>query len=114
MHYVKEYLPKSVLTPTIPSSAVTALVFSREELTANVPLAMTTTNNYLPAISMSTLTSYTPLSTHDELAEEQQSPNEPVAPCASLVTCEGNANKHNDRMSFARITGKDEEKRKLG
>ncbi|CAF1152515.1 unnamed protein product [Adineta ricciae] len=106
MHYVKEYLPKSVLTPKIPSSAVTALVFSREELTANVPLATTAANNFLPALSMSTLTSYTPLSTHDELAEEQQSPSDPVAPCASLVTCEANTNKHNERMSFARITDK--------
>ncbi|UJR28807.1 hypothetical protein I4U23_010031 [Adineta vaga] len=110
MQYVREYLPQPIITPKIPSSAVTALVFSREDLTTSIPLAITTPPptiipfmNQLPILP---LTPHTLLSTHDELAEEQQSPVEPTPSCMSFLPVETKPNKLNGRMSFAHITGR--------
>jgi hypothetical protein len=101
MQYVKEYFPRNV--PTIPSSAVAALVVSRNDLTANIPLSITTTA--IPLINPpgpSTLSPYFPLSTHDELAEEQHSS---PGPSSSLVLSERGTNRPNGRLSFVHPTG---------
>jgi hypothetical protein len=108
MSYIKEYLPKNVSTsPTTTSPSILALVVSREDLTANIPLSITTT---LPLINspepLPPPTSYTPLSTHDELAEEQQSPQEPSSSFASFVLSEVGTTRPNGRMSFVHLTGK--------
>jgi len=101
MQYVKEYFPKN--DTTIPSSSVAALVVNRNDLTANIPLSITTTA--IPLINppgSSTLSPYFPLSTHDELAEEQHSLPEPSS---SLVLSEPSSKRPNGRLSFVHLTG---------
>ncbi|CAF0746395.1 unnamed protein product [Adineta steineri] len=109
MQYVTEYLPKNVSTlapppppPSSPSSIMTGLVIGREDLTANIPLSITSsifnTTTSLPS------TPYTPLTTHNEIAEDQQSPLESASSFTSFVLIETNANKSIGRTSFARLT----------
>jgi hypothetical protein len=102
MHYVKEYLPRSLTTT---SPAVAALVFSREDLTANIPLSTTTTSLYNSSVPL-TPSVYGQLSTHNELAEEQQFPSTPPSSLASFAVFGADNNKPNGRMSFVYRAGK--------
>lgn len=89
MQYVKEYLPKPA-TP-IPSSIGTISV-NEENLSSNLCIPTSTASLYnlsgpIPLIP------HTPLSTHNELAEEQQLPLLPSQPSQSTVVSENNASK---------------------
>ncbi len=101
MHYVQEYLPKNLKTPR---SALAALVITRDDLISNVPLSTITPTVYNssgPLIS----SPHTPLSTHNELAEEQPL-SAPPSSVTSFVLFETDINKPNGRMAFVHRTGK--------
>lgn len=106
MHYIKEYLPKTIKTQT---SSLAALVISRDDLTANIPLSSTTTHTYHTANSLSSPT-HVPLTVHNESPEEQQqqSEQEPLsAPPLSLTSFgifDTDINKPNGRLSYVHRT----------
>lgn len=83
MHYVQEYLPKSATGSRKSSAGIAALVVSRDDLAGSVPLTVLAATPF-----------YTPLSTHDELAEEQPTP------------ANANGSQVDARMSIAHLTGK--------
>jgi len=107
MHYIQEYLPKNLKTP---ASSLAALVISREDLTATIPLSNTTSHTYHSPSSLASST-YAPLTVHNESSEEQQPDPEPVsAPpssLASFVLFNTDINKSNGRLSYVHRTGKE-------
>ncbi|CAF2521070.1 unnamed protein product [Rotaria sp. Silwood2] len=103
MQYVKEYLPKKITTTSSTTTTTTTtgvLVVSRENLTANIPVS-TTISLYNPPGSLTQIP-YIPLSTHNELAEEQQllSPSS-LEPSVLLET---DTNKPTDYISYVNRT----------
>ncbi|CAF1241796.1 unnamed protein product [Rotaria sp. Silwood1] len=101
MQYVKEYLPKNITTSSTVTTGV--LVVSRENITTNIPVSTTTISLYNPSGSL-TQTPYIPLSTHNELAEEQQSQSPSPSLLESNVLLETDTNKPIDCMSYINRT----------
>ena len=89
MHYVTEYLPKPTISP---SSAIHSLVLDRQDLTAQIPLSVTSSIT-------SPSSTYLPLSTHDEVSEEQPTQAAP----SNLLEVESNRNLR--RISYAQRPG---------
>ncbi|CAF3520327.1 unnamed protein product [Rotaria socialis] len=87
MQYVKEYLPKNASI----SLAMEVLSGSGEDLTSSMPVSTTTTTLYSPS-GFLTSTPYVPLSTHNELVEEQQSLSAPPPSLESFVSLETDTN----------------------
>jgi hypothetical protein len=102
MHYVDEYIPKKLKPPP---SGMTDLVATREDLPVNVSLSTTVPMFYNPT-GFLTSSPYMPLSTHKELAEEQQPLSAPPSSLKSFVLFDTNLNKPNGRMSYVHRTGK--------
>ena len=104
MHYVKEYLPKTFIP--LPPSAVSALVVSRDDLIANVPLSTTVPTTYNLS-GLSTTSTHIPLTTHNELAEEQQQPlSAPPSSLTSFLLFDTDIKKTNECMSYVHRAGK--------
>jgi hypothetical protein len=102
MHYVQEYLPKNL---RVLPSALAALVVSREDLTANVPLSVPVPTSYNSS-GLLTSSIHSPLTTHKELAEEQQPVSAPPSSLKSFVLFNTDINKTNGRPSFLNRTGR--------
>lgn len=102
MHYVQEYLPKNF---KLSSSTLSALVVNRNDLTSNVPLSTAGATFYNSSGLLSS-SPYTPLSTHNEIAEEQPPLSAPPSSLASFILYDTDINKSNGRMSFVHRTGK--------
>lgn len=99
MHYVQEYLPNNH-QPV--SSTLSALVVGRDDLTSSIPLATT----YNP-IGHSITSTYIPLTTHTELAEEQQQPlSAPPSALTSFVLFDIDVKKPHEHMALVQRTGK--------
>ena len=93
MHYVQEYLPK----PTVPpSSVIHSLVLDRQDLTAQIPLSVTSSITPPPP------STHLPLSTHDEVSEEQPVPSTPLTPSYLL---EAESSRNPRRISYAQRPG---------
>ena len=102
IHYVQQYIPKAYPSG---SSAITTLVINRENLISEIPLSMATPlhNTLLPP---PTTPSHIPLTTHDEVAEDQVTPPAPPSSLASFVSFEIEPKKTNGRLSYMHRTGK--------
>jgi len=87
MHYVKEYLPQS---NALLSSATHSLVIDRQDLVAHIPLTVPSTISH-------------PLSTHDEVSEEQATTPTVVTPLSfiSASSLEIESNRNPRRISYA-------------
>lgn len=103
MHYVKEYLPKNF---NILPSAVSALVVNRDDLIASIPLSTTVPTTY-NLTGLSATSTYIPLTTHSESAEEQQQPlSAPPSSLTSFLLFNTDIKKTNERMSYVHRAGK--------
>jgi len=103
MHYVQEYFPKKFKPPP---STLSALVVSREDLTSNIPLSTPTPPTFYNSPGHLMSSPYIPLSTHNELAEEQPAILEPPSSLTSFVLHETDIDKSNRRTSYVHRTGK--------
>lgn len=97
LHYIKDYIPASRISP---SGAINALVIGREDLVANVPLSVTSS---IPTPSAKHL----PLSTHEEVSEDQTTQAEVPPSSMPLSSSEADSNRTHVRPLYAARTGKD-------
>ena len=106
MHYVQQYLPRA---SSIAPAGIAALVLNRDDLVGSIPLSGTAAPSYNSSIPF-LATTHLPLSTHDEVAEDQPTPPTLPTPSplsmASFISFETDPHRTDDRMSYVDRTGK--------